>query len=166
MQITVTTRDTITPDLLDRYRASQDKIGIHTVLAMQLQIISKRAFTDSALRPAAWPNKADGSAATLRKSGTLAKSIRAIATATAATITTDRKYAAIHQLGGRTSPHVIRPLSGKALKTPFGFFAKVKHPGSKIPARPFMPFRPDGRPTPLVMQKIDDVLRAKLRMPK
>jgi hypothetical protein len=87
MQISLSTHDTITPDLLARYRASTDKASIHTALAMQLQSMTKRAFTDTALRPAAWPNKTNGGAATLRKSGTLAKSIRAIGTATAATMT-------------------------------------------------------------------------------
>lgn len=51
-------------------------------------------------------------------------------------------YAAIHELGGTTKPHVIRPKRKEALKFSFGgktVFAKVvNHPGSKIPARPYM----------------------------
>ncbi|MCL2524611.1 MAG: phage virion morphogenesis protein [Betaproteobacteria bacterium] len=53
-------------------------------------------------------------------------------------------YAAIHQFGGTTRPHVIRPKDKKALA--FGSKGKetvvkqVNHPGSKIPARPFMLF--------------------------
>jgi phage virion morphogenesis protein len=47
-------------------------------------------------------------------------------------------HAAIHQLGGRTGPHVILPSRKKALRTPYGIFKKVNHPGSVIPARPFL----------------------------
>ncbi len=49
------------------------------------------------------------------------------------------KYAAIHEFGGRTAPHEIRPKAGAALKFQIGertVFAKVvHHPGSEIPAR-------------------------------
>jgi len=49
------------------------------------------------------------------------------------------KYAAIHEFGGRTSPHDITPKSGSALRFRLGermVFAKVvHHPGSDIPAR-------------------------------
>ncbi len=162
MQISVTTRDAITPEMRRLFAASNDKVGIHTAIAMDLQSLAKRAFTDSALRPSAWPNKSDGSAATLRKSGTLAKSIRVLASANAATIVSDRAYAAIHQLGGKTKAHVIRPRNGQALKTPYGVFKKVNHPGSKIPARPYMPFHRDGRPTALALQRIARIVSKKL----
>jgi phage gpG-like protein len=52
------------------------------------------------------------------------------------------KYAAIHEYGGVTPPHVIRPRHRQALCFSLGggkFFAKkVNHPGSKIPARPYI----------------------------
>jgi len=51
---------------------------------------------------------------------------------------TDKEYAAIHQMGGRTAAHIIMPRRKKALKTPYGLFKKVNHPGSVIPARPFL----------------------------
>ncbi len=48
-------------------------------------------------------------------------------------------YARIHEFGGRTSAHDIRPKTAKALRFPLGgrmAFAKVvHHPGSDIPAR-------------------------------
>ena len=51
-------------------------------------------------------------------------------------------YAAIHQFGGQTPPRTIRPKRAKALKFSIGgrtVFAKsVRHPGSRIPARPFL----------------------------
>lgn len=56
----------------------------------------------------------------------------------AVAIGTNRVYAAIHQLGGRTAASVILPRRKKALKTPYGLFKKVNHPGSVIPARPFL----------------------------
>jgi phage gpG-like protein len=163
--ITVTTRDFLTPDLIAKYKAAGDKVGMHQAIGLGLASLTKRAWTDSSLRPLPWANKSDGSAATLRKSGTLAKSIRTIATARAATIASDRHYAAIHQLGGRTQPHIIRPKNKKALKTPYGLFKKINHPGSNIPARPFMPFTPDGKPTPVALKMINQVLKQKLNIP-
>lgn len=56
----------------------------------------------------------------------------------------DVKYARIQELGGKTPPHDIFPKNGKALKffsmlTGETVFARaVHHPGSRIPARPYM----------------------------
>lgn len=49
-------------------------------------------------------------------------------------------YAAIHQLGGRTPPRVIRPRNKRALYWPGARHPvrSVNHPGSVIPARPFL----------------------------
>lgn len=51
-------------------------------------------------------------------------------------------YAAAHEFGVITRPHDIRPRNAKALAFMFGgnqTFAKVvHHPGSKIPARPYL----------------------------
>ena len=48
-------------------------------------------------------------------------------------------YAAIHEFGGVTAPHVIRPRRGKALSFFIGgrqvCVHSVNHPGSQIPAR-------------------------------
>ena len=56
------------------------------------------------------------------------------------TIGTNVVYAAIHQFGGTTAAHVIRPRNKKALAWPGGPGPRksVNHPGSKIPARPFL----------------------------
>ncbi|MBN8905850.1 MAG: phage virion morphogenesis protein [Rhodospirillales bacterium] len=52
------------------------------------------------------------------------------------------KYGAIHEFGGKTSPHVIVPKNAQALAFQSGgktvFASRVNHPGSNIPARPFM----------------------------
>jgi len=55
-------------------------------------------------------------------------------------IGTNRVYAAIHQLGGKTSPSVIVPKTKKALFWPGAAHPvkSVRHPGSVIPARPFL----------------------------
>jgi len=76
---------------------------------------------------------------TLTVSGHLRDSIRSqLVGSNAVRIGTDKEYAAIHQFGGRTAAHVILPRNKKALKTPYGLFRKVRHPGSVIPARPFL----------------------------
>ena len=56
----------------------------------------------------------------------------------AVAIGSNKVYAAIHQMSGKTAAHDIFPRSKKALKTPYGLFRRVKHPGSLIPARPFL----------------------------
>jgi len=48
------------------------------------------------------------------------------------------EYARIHQEGGKTKAHEIVPRHAKALHFNGGFAAKVNHPGSVIPARPYM----------------------------
>lgn len=55
----------------------------------------------------------------------------------------DVKYAAIHEYGGKTSPHIIRAKNAKMLafmgKGGTKVFAKqVNHPGSKMPMRSYM----------------------------
>lgn len=51
-------------------------------------------------------------------------------------------YAAIHEYGGQTKPHVIRPVRAQMLRFMVGgkvVFAKsVNHPGSKIPERSYL----------------------------
>lgn len=162
MNLTVKIKDQITPDLRRKYAALSNKQPLHEAIALGLVSLAKRSFTDGSLRPSAWAPKKDGTPATLRLTGTLAKSVRGIATARAATIVSDRHYAAIHQLGGTTAAHTIRPLNGQALRTPYGLFKKVNHPGSKIPARPYMPFYPSGRPTAPALLMIRRVLERKV----
>jgi phage gpG-like protein len=157
--------DGITPDLRRRYAAVADKRSIHQAMGIAVVSLAKRAWTDPGLRPVPWPSKKDGSAATLRDTGTLAKSPRLIsASQGGALVGSDRHYAAIHQLGGQTPPRVIRPGPGKkALKIPgIGFRKSVKHPGSRIPARPYFPFHATGQPTRRAVEAIARVVRAKL----
>jgi phage virion morphogenesis protein len=47
-------------------------------------------------------------------------------------------YARIHQEGGKTAAHDMRPVHAKALRFNGRFAGKVHHPGSTLPARPYM----------------------------
>lgn len=77
-----------------------------------------------------------------RRSGFLARSVNTKRVGPAGVTGTPASYAAIHEGGGKTRPHVIRPRVAKVLAFKVGtetVFAKsVRHPGSKMPARPHM----------------------------
>jgi len=72
--------------------------------------------------------------------GQLRDSIRYQADDGGVRIGTNLIYAAIHQFGGKTRAHVIKPKNKKALAWPGGRHPvrSVNHPGSNIPARPFL----------------------------
>lgn len=74
----------------------------------------------------------------LQDTGRLASSISPSSDATSAMVGTNVKYAAIHQFGGQTRPHVIRPKNKRALAFGGRVVRSVNHPGSNIPARPFL----------------------------
>lgn len=81
----------------------------------------------------------------LQDSGRLAASITQSFDAGSATVGTNLVYAAIHQFGGRTKAHIIRAKNARALSIPgVGFRTQVRHPGSVIPARPFLAISPSG----------------------
>lgn len=77
---------------------------------------------------------------TLFKSGRLMKSITPASTAKQAVVGTNVVYAAIHQFGGKTKAHTITARHKKVLFFPGAAHPvkSVNHPGSKIPARPFL----------------------------
>lgn len=134
-------RDTISPGLSRLVKNISDRKPILEAMGMELVSITKRAFSTPDLRPASWPPKKDGTAATLRKSGALWQSIRITdLTNTHVTVGSDRAYAAIHQLGSR----------------------KKIGRGSGIPARPFFPFTPGGKMTELARKRVESIGRAKL----
>jgi phage gpG-like protein len=167
MQTTITTSDTLSPAMRALYARANDKRGIHEAIGLGLVSLAARAFGDPTFRVSAWAPLKSGQPSTLRKSGTLWQSIRVTETGeTGVTVGSDRKYAAIHQMGGRTPARVIRPRNGKALWWPGAAHPvkSVNHPGSKMPPRPFLPFYPDGRPTEKAREMVEDVVRAKLGM--
>jgi phage gpG-like protein len=79
----------------------------------------------------------------LTDSGLLRNSIHFKALARGVEGYTDKKYAAIQHFGGTTAAHTIKPRYKKALFWPgAGHPVKsVQHPGSRIPARPFLMFQ-------------------------
>lgn len=74
----------------------------------------------------------------LQGSGRLASSIVQSFDAASAQVGTNVVYAAIQNFGGQTRPHTIAPKNAKALHFGGVFAKKVNHPGSKIPARPYL----------------------------
>ncbi len=94
-------------------------------------------------RPEAWKPSARSrrdSGKPLTDSGRLRRSITVAARNKSVRVGTNVEYARIHQLGGKTRPHTIRPVNGRALFWPGAKHPvkAVRHPGSTIPARPFL----------------------------
>lgn len=79
-----------------------------------------------------WPG------AILIRDGQLASSIQADSSNDQALVGTNVAYAAIQQFGGTTAPHIIRPRFKRALAFGGVVVRQVNHPGSRIPARPFL----------------------------
>lgn len=79
---------------------------------------------------------------TLLDRGHLRDSITYDASNTRVDVGTNMVYAAIHQFGGKTRAHEIRPRRAKALRFAMGggdrFAKSVQHPGSNMPARPYL----------------------------
>ncbi len=113
-----------------------------SALAVSLQTITEDNF-DAGGRPK-WAGLASGQPSRLYQSGTLRSRITTSFTQTEAMIGTNVEYAAIHQFGGHTRPHVIRPKTKQALAFGGKVFKQVNHPGSNIPARPFLPMDQNG----------------------
>lgn len=86
----------------------------------------------SRIRNGTWPGKI------LQRTGQLAASIETRSDSTSATVGTNLVYAGIHQFGGKTRAHTITARKGKALAFGGIFRRSVRHPGSHIPARPFL----------------------------
>lgn len=93
----------------------------------------------------------------LQDTGQLAASISTDYSASQAVIGSNKEYAAIHQFGGTTKAHTIRPVKGKALAFGGTVVRQVNHPGSTIPARPFLPFLPDGSLQPEAREEVLDI---------
>lgn len=79
----------------------------------------------------------------LMKTGHLHGSIEPFADNNQAVVGTNVVYARIHQMSGKTRPHIIRPRNKKALYFNGRFASQVNHPGSDIPARPFLSLTDD-----------------------
>lgn len=152
-------RDKLSPSLAKKAAAIKDRKPILEAMGLQLVSITKRSFSDAALRASAWPARTSGgSHSLLRKSGALWQSIRITETTNDhVTVGTDRIYGAVQQLGA-----VIVPKAAPALKfqLPGGKWVSAKK--VTIPARPFFPFNKDGQMTAIALDKIRKVALAKI----
>ncbi|MES2707135.1 MAG: phage virion morphogenesis protein [Verrucomicrobiota bacterium] len=171
MQIRASIRqlgNTFSPDLQKKVLAitGAGRTALLQKIGLSLVSISKRSFaTDRGLRPLPWHLKTNGMATDLQKSTALRQSVRVVG-AGGVTIGSDRLYAAIHQLGGKTPPHIIRPKNKKALKFGGTFAKKVNHPGSRIPSRPYMPFYRDGSITERAARNVESLIRRAIADPR
>jgi phage gpG-like protein len=119
--------------------------------AITAGLVRARARAATFWMPQASPTAAPRGDKLSRRSGKLAATIRVVPprkrgndlvwglTAGSSSV----PYARIHEFGGKTRPHRIEPKNGNALRWFAGrgnpVFARfVNHPGSKIPARPYM----------------------------
>lgn len=102
--------------------------------------IAKRAFRNPELRGSGWASMRSGEPSNLIKKGMLVSSVRITQIDSKnVSVGSDRKYAAIHQLGG-----TIRPKQKKVLVFQIGgrtIFAKRV----RIPPRPYLPFDAAGK---------------------
>lgn len=178
MQIRVTqVSDLISPDLQARLKLASNRAGLHEAIGEAVISITKKAFNDAGLRPSVWANLANGQPSFLRKSGTLAKSVRVISSTEASVVLgSDRKYAAIHQLGGviqmparsavlhfAKQKNSNRSLFSKVATATHAQKVGVGAHKVSIPARPYFPFYPDGSPTPVAHDAILQVIEKRLR---
>lgn len=85
-----------------------------------------------------WLGKKSGEPSKLQSSGRLRNSIVRAYDNSSATAGTNLVYGLIHQIGGKTKAHVIRAKNKKALKFGGRIVKSVNHPGSNIPARPYL----------------------------
>jgi phage gpG-like protein len=105
------TRDEVTQDLQRRIRTMANPQPLLRVIGVGLVGLTKETFNNASLRPKPWAAKKDGSKATLKsREGTLWRSIRVtVVSRVSVSIGSDRPYAAIHQLGGKSRPMPARP---------------------------------------------------------
>lgn len=184
MKISIRTqRNTLLPSIRKGLATSSRPAPVWRAGALALVQYTKSAFSDSGKRVSPWKARWGGSAATLRKSGTLWRSVHVTeSTDRGAKVGASPRYAAIHQFGGT----VFAPPGG-FLKFPGGDKAFVKgaqsaakksiksggkgNPRSagfvfrkwvKIPARPYFPFDRSGRATAQAQMAVSLAMRRAL----
>lgn len=122
------------------HRPMWEDIGEELVQAVQRNF-DNQAAGDRPWAPLTAQYRAARPAGTiLTVTSRLRNSVTYHASGTAVVISSNVEYAAIHQHGGRTKPHTIRPRRKKALFWPGADHPVnlVNHPGSDVPARPFL----------------------------
>ena len=134
--------DHLSPGLARLAARCRNRKPVLEAMGLEFVSITKRAFTNPALRPLPWRDKVDGTPATLRKSGAMWQSIRVTdVTDHSVTAGSDRAYAAIHQLGGKTG----------------------RNHAATMPPRPFFPIL-NGKLTPEAKRLIEAVGHDKIKI--
>ena len=120
----------------------------------------KKAYKKNGELTAAAQRRQDAGFRILQHTGQLAASITTDYDSSRAAIGSNKEYAAIHQFGGKTRAHTIRPVKAKALAFGGTVVKSVNHPGSNIPARPFLPVTADDSLQPEASEEVlDTILR-------
>lgn len=138
-------------------------IGSHLLMRVEKTFEREEAPGGAKWTPlAASTQRATKSGKLLQRRGYLLRTVNYQSTPTSASVSVGgatASYAAIHQYGGITKPHVIKAKDKKALAWPGGKHPvrQVNHPGSKIPARPFL-FGADGDLPPAWLKAVCDIL--------
>ncbi|SMG62033.1 phage virion morphogenesis protein [Cedecea sp. NFIX57] len=131
---------TIPPDLEAALAALEKRVKRRTPLMEQIANIMLNAVDENFIaggRPAWKPLKyRDGQP--LMHTRHLHGSITPWHDNDTAVVGTNVVYARIQNQGGKTRPHEIRPRNRQALRFNGRYAKKVNHPGSDIPARPFL----------------------------
>ena len=115
-----------------------DEIGQRLVTSVIHRFETERGPDGTPWRKSARAKRDSGQ--TLTDTGRLRASITHRAGRDEVLVGTNVVYAAIHQFGGRTPARTIRPKRKKALYWPGARHPvkQVRHPGSTVPARPFL----------------------------
>lgn len=157
----IVTKNTFSPTLRAMARKCSNLKPVLEAMGTALVAVTKRAFSDTSLRPTEWPAVKTGKSP-LRRTGTMWQSIRITElTGNQVKVGTDRPYAAWQQFGTK-GPYTIKPKNKKALFFPGAAhpMRSVQHPG--LPPRPFFPFTPAGEMTEIAKKRIESAARAKL----
>jgi phage virion morphogenesis protein len=137
-------RNTLSRGLAARARALSRRRPILDAIGAELVALTKRAFSDPALRPSPWPPRkmTRSPHALLVNTGALRASIRVVQTTNdTVSVGSDLAYAAVHQFGS----------------------ARRKGRGGGIPARPFFPYDAGGNMTPAARARVSTGAAAALR---
>lgn len=115
-----------------------DRIGARLELTTRHRFETETAPSGEPWKPS--HRAIEESGQTLTDTGRLRASITRFVRRDEVQVGTNVVYAAIHQFGGKTPPRTIRPRRKKALFWPGAAHpvASVRHPGSNVPARPFL----------------------------
>jgi phage virion morphogenesis protein len=159
IKIKVNIRDEVSAHLGRLVEIMRDTTPLMREIAQTMQEAVDEAF-DRECDPvtgAAWPEltksyreqraEAGHDGKMLQLSGALATSILKRVAHNVAQVGTNKPYAAAHQFGAKTGPHEIRARHKRALrfrgKNGILYRKSVKHPGSNIPARPYLGVGPE-----------------------